>query len=131
MGANIRSFEFEIKTDELGEFEETSWDLSPKVSPHETMHLDQNGLPKIGVQLEPGMILFGRIGKAKAYATDRKPTDLEIHSLSFTDLNEQFGHLWTDSAERVPLDVHGTVIESEIELRPDGKKVAVVRVNLQ
>lgn len=78
-------FEIAVGRDELGEPEVCTWDLLPVVNSSETSHLDENGLPKIGTKLRPGMIMVGKIGKAKGFHRSRKPTNLELHGLSFNE----------------------------------------------
>ena len=126
----IREFKVEVSRDELGKFEETTWDLFPLLEPELTKHLDEDGLPKTGTLLKPGMVLVGKIGKTEAYLVDRKPTDLEIHDLSFGDLREQFGHLWKDASVRMPNGVTGNVVASEILNTSDGKRFAVIQVDV-
>ena len=115
-----RDLEITVGRDELGQPEECTWDLIPVVSSKLTSHLDADGLPKEGTVLHPGMILVGKIGKSKAYATGRKPTELEIQALDFEELKEQFGYLWIDSSFYVPEGMHGMVTSSERKLYADG-----------
>lgn len=114
--------------DESGEREEFSWDLIPLVPAQDTLHLNTNGLPKVGTCVTPGMILIGKIGKSREYGTCRKPTDLEANALSFQELNERFGNLWIDGCLRVPADCYGEVIESRLGVTPEGEPVAFVHV---
>jgi DNA-directed RNA polymerase beta subunit len=115
-----RVFEITVGRDELGQSEECTWDLIPVVSSELTSHLDADGLPKEGTVLHPGMILVGKIGKSKAYATERKPTELEIQALDFEELKEQFGHLWIDGSFYVPEGMHGVVTSCDRRLNADG-----------
>jgi DNA-directed RNA polymerase beta subunit len=131
MSEKFKIFEIIAEQDELGDSEEFSWDLSPIVNPENTSHLDENGLPKIGTTVSPGMILVGKIGKSKSYATDRKPTDLEIHGLDFIEFKNQFGHLWCDGSVYVPEGVFGEVESAEIKSSSDGKLTATVKLRLR
>ncbi len=128
MDDHVLVFEITANLDETGELEEFSWDLIPLVDPINTLHLDNNGLAKVGTMLQPGMILVGKIGKSKAYPASRKPTDLEFNALSFEELNRKFGHLWIDSSLRIPLDCYGEVIESTILVRENSRPTAIVRL---
>jgi DNA-directed RNA polymerase beta subunit len=65
--------------DELGEPEEFTWDLFPVVDSKATLHLDANGLPKVGTRTTPGMILVGKIGKTRSFDRSRQPSALELH----------------------------------------------------
>lgn len=116
--------------DELGELEEFTWDLSPTVDSEKTLHLNENGLPKVGSMLSPGMIVVGKIGKTQAFLSERKPTSLELNGLSYPELHERFGHLWKNTSEYVPEGVWGVV--QRVELIEDGVSlVAVVELQLQ
>ncbi len=126
----IRIFEIAIRRDELGEFEELSWDLVPLVDPKETLHLEPNGLPAVGTSVVPGMVLVGKIGKSKSYPTSRKPTSLELNALSFDNLRRQFGGLWVDRAFRVPEGCFGEVAEAKMSAQDDGTPVAVIKLRI-
>ena len=131
MGEKSAVFEIVAEQDELGGIEEFSWDLSPVVNPEDTSHLDENGLPKIGTVVSPGMVLVGKIGKSKAHATDRKPTNLEIHGLEFDEFKDQFGHLWVDGSAYVPDGVFGEVESAELRPNNDGNLAAIVKLRLR
>ena len=128
MSEKIKRIEVAIGVDEVGDTEELTWDLIPIVDAEQTKHLDEIGLPKPGTMLRPGMIMVGKIGKTKAYIAGRKPTDLELHSLGFGELQRQFAYLWNDCSERVPAAFYGVVVESRLETRDDGTNIAVVLV---
>ena len=130
MNNTIRSFTAKAKLDETGEFEEFTWNLSPTISDSETLHLKNDGLPKLGVRLSPGMILIGKIGKTKAYLTSAKPTALELNALDFQELRERFGHLWKNTSVYVPKDCWGVVESADCTEDDSGRKIAVVRVRL-
>lgn len=124
-----RVIEVSVGYDELGQPEECSWDLIPVVSSEFTSHLDIDGLPKEGTVLHPGMILVGKIGKSIAYATGRKPTELEIQSLDFKELEKQFGHLWIDRSYYVPNGTHGIVTDCERKLNANGTGTISIELN--
>ncbi len=118
-------FEVEANYDELGELEEFTWDLWPTVEAEKTLHLDENGLPRIGSHLSPGMIVVGKIGKTKAYCSERKPTSLELHGLSEAELHDKFGHLWKHTSQCVPDGVSGIVEEARLVEESGVKKARV------
>lgn len=130
MNDQIEVFEVVANLDEIGDEEEFSWDLVPLVNSSETIHLDPNGLPKLGTIMTPGMIMIGKIGKSKAYPSSRKPTALEIAALSFQDLRSQFGHLWIDSSLRVPSGLRGKVVECRIDVAETGRLKAIVEIEV-
>ena len=124
----ILSVRVPIGKDEIGLVEECSWDLIPVVHPDSTKHLDNDGLPRKGTVLRPGMILIGKLGKTGAYATSRKPTALELQALGFDELREQFGHLWVDRCAYVVPEMAGQVVDAVRQTNSDGSEVAVVAI---
>lgn len=128
MSESVKVFRLVAGVDESGEREVFSWDLIPLVPAQDTLHLDTNGLPKVGTCVSPGMILIGKIGRSSKYEMSRKPTALEVHELSFRKLKMQFGKLWIDGSLRVPADCYGEVIESRLDMTAEGEPVAFVRV---
>jgi DNA-directed RNA polymerase beta subunit len=130
MEQEIIKFEVQANPDETGELEEFTCDLFPVVSSKSTLHLDDEALPKVGVLLSPGMIVVGKIGKTRAFLLERKPTSLEIHGMTFQELNKRFSHLWKNSSEYMPEGVHG-VVESA-KLVEDGQiRKAIVEIRVQ
>lgn len=116
--------------DELGEPEVFTWDLFPVVDPSATLHLDTNGLPKIGTRIAPGMIIVGKIGKTRSFDRSRQPSALELHGLSFDDLQSRFGSMWTDGSLYADPDTAGIVEQASIET-VNGQQVAVVLMNVE
>lgn len=120
-------------TDELGEPEEFTWDLFPVVDPKKTLHLDTNGLPKVGTRIVPGMIVVGKIGKTRDTPSERffsgfappGPTTLEMYGLPFEELHARYGHMWKDSSLYADCQTTGIVKEAYLE-DCCGKKRAVV-----
>jgi len=113
--------------DETGALEELSWDLFPIVRSPDTMHLQDNGVPKVGVQIKPGMIIVGKIGKTKYFDAARQPNDLEIHGLPFEELRNRFGRMWQDRSLYATPEICGTVISARVE-KIDGKFRAIVEL---
>jgi DNA-directed RNA polymerase beta subunit len=129
----VKSVEAKMKTrievvaniDELGESEEFSWDVFPIVDPKATLHLEGDGLPKIGTRIAPGMIIVGKIGKTRTYDDSRRPTALDIHALSFDELRSRFGDMWNDTSLYASSETTGIVTHASIE-NIRGKQTAVV-----
>ncbi len=61
--------------DQMREPEEFTWDI-PFVT--KTLHLDRNGLPKIGTHIKPGMVIVGKLGKTKDFNPAKIHSCLEI-----------------------------------------------------
>lgn len=101
--------------DEQGEWEEFTWDLVPVVPAEATMHLQGDGLPKIGAFVPAGGILVGKIGKTKAFRADKVPTALELHGLEFGALNARFGSMWYDASCYATSETAGNVVEAYFE----------------
>ena len=66
------------EVDEYGLPVEFTWDLFPLVAASETQHLDENGLPKKGMLVQPGMILVGKMGRTKKFDPSVKPSPLAL-----------------------------------------------------
>ena len=111
--------------DEQGDLEEFTWDLLPVVDPHQTRHLDENGLPRIGTPILAGMILVGKLGKSSAFNESEQPSSLEIQGLPFPALQARYGHLWKDSSRYATEEFHGTVEKAHFE-KVNGKLHAIV-----
>jgi DNA-directed RNA polymerase beta subunit len=111
--------------DETGAWEEITWDLFPVVDPAMTLHLDSNGLPKVGTPITPGMILIGKIGKTHDYDPSRQPTTLEIQGLPFEELRLRYGNMWKDLSLYADAGTSGLVKDAFIE-SCQGKQRAVV-----
>lgn len=125
---NIVILESLVEIDETGEEEVLTNDLFPLVDLTFTSHLDEQGLPKIGTFLKPGMIAIGKIAYSRAALYERKPTDLEIHALDRETIKSKFGHLWENRSVYVPEDVTGIVEKAEIIQLPSGKSKAIVAI---
>ena len=122
----VLSLSASAEKDALGDYGEFSGDLFPLVESGETAHLDEDGLPRPGRPLGPGMIAIGKIGRSLAYEHGRRPTDLEIHALESRGLKKRYGHLWTDTSVRVPRGIHGVVVDSTLNRGDDGAATATV-----
>ena len=120
-----RRVEVVAGTDGMGEPEEFTWDLFPVVDPQKTTHLSANGLPKPGTHIVPGMILVGKIGKARTYDSSRQPTSLEIQGLPFDELRSRYGSMWEDSSLYADSQTSGIVKDAFIDSY-QGKQRAVV-----
>jgi DNA-directed RNA polymerase beta subunit len=116
--------------DELGDPEVFTWDLLPVVDPKATTHLDDNGLPKVGTRITPGMILVGKIGKTLGFDRSRQPTAVELHGLPFNELRSRFGNMWKDGSLYANADTVGIVEQASIE-NVDGEQVAVVLLKVE
>jgi DNA-directed RNA polymerase beta subunit len=114
--------------DEQGNLEEFTWDLFPVVPVERTLHLQSNGLPKIGVYIPAGGILVGKIGKTKSYYADKLPSSLEMHGLEFDALKAKFGTMWYDASVYASSDNAGVVVDAFFESR-ENRSVAVVIID--
>ena len=116
-----------LQRDELGEPEEFSWDLFPVVDTALTLHLDQNGLPKKGTVIRPGMIVVGKIGKSSSYDPLNEPDAREIHCCEFAELSSKYGHMWRDTSYYARPEDCGTVEDAWIEGSNPAKGVVVIQ----
>lgn len=111
--------------DELGEPEQLTWDLFPVVESVQTVHLDENGLPKVGTAIRPGMILVGKIGKTRRFDPKKQPTALEIQGSDFRALNTKYGAMWKDTSLYATATTAGIVQHAYLEETPCGLKAVV------
>ncbi|HEY2837680.1 MAG TPA: hypothetical protein VGJ26_00915 [Pirellulales bacterium] len=117
--------------DELGEPEELTWDLLPVVDSLLTAHLDENGLPKKGTTITPGMVLVGKIGKSRSHDPAKQPTALEIESLDFAELSSRYASMWQNTSCYATSDDAGTVSDAWIEESEPTKAVVIVELHQQ
>ena len=111
--------------DELGEPEQFTWDLFPIVDSSKTLHLDQNGLPKAGTYVRPGMIVVGKIGKTAKWNPSSQPSALEIHGSHSSELNRKYGAMWKDSSLYATESLCGIVERAYLEDTPSGLRAVV------
>jgi len=116
--------------DELGEPEQFTWDLFPVVAPERTLHLDENGLPKAGTRIAPGMVLVGKIGQTRSFDPSRRPNALELHGLSFDELRSRYGGIWYDASTYADNETAGIIEHASLETAY-GQQVAVVFINVE
>jgi hypothetical protein len=113
--------------DETGLPEEFSWDLFAIVPAGETVHLDQDGLSKVGTKITAGMIIVGKVGRSSKYSQSALPTCLEIHALDFSQLKARFGHLWIDGSLYATEDTVGKVLSARLD-RTETLATAIVEL---
>jgi len=117
--------EVKQQRDELGELEEFTWDLFPLVDGEQTKHLEENGLPKVGAVIAPGMILVGKIGKTRKFDPARQPNALEIHGLPLEEVRARYGDMWIHTSLYASEDTAGTVRKAYFEESPVALKAVV------
>ena len=113
--------------DEQGDLEEFTWDLFPVVDPQLTRHLDENGLPRTGAKIVPGMVLVGKLGKSSTYHESAHPSPLEVQGLHFSALCSLYGHLWKNTSLYSTEEHCGTVENAYFE-KDQGRLRAVVEL---
>lgn len=111
--------------DELGEQVEFTSDLAPLVPLAKTAHLDENGLPSVGTQIMPGMVIVGRIGKTRQYDKTKAPDCLEYLNLSDDELRIKYGNMWKDYSIYAESVHRGKVISSQLVNTSNGCKAIV------
>ena len=124
----IRTLEVFGELDELGHPEEFTWDLFPVVESNKTQHLDDNGLPRKGTRIDPGMIVVGKIGKSREFDPSCQPSALEIQGLSRSELSKKYGAMWKDGSLYADPSMTGIVKEAHMEDR-DARRCAVVVIS--
>lgn len=111
--------------DEYGLPVELTWDLFPLVAASQSEHLDENGLPKKGTLIQPGMILVGKIGRTKKFDPFVKPSALEVHGLSFEELRAKYGHMWKNYSVIATSENSGVVERAFLKKTANGVKAIV------
>ena len=114
--------------DEKGEPEEFTSDLFPNIDSNATDHLDENGLPRIGTQIRPGMIVVGKHGQSATYEKSKLPTSQDLHGLSQTELNQKYGHLWKVTPVYADRESVGVVTAAYLE-EANGKQQAIIELD--
>ena len=97
--------------------------------PHSaTSHLQENGMPPVGLEMQPDMILICKIGATEFHRPDALPGDLEIHASDEQALIKKYSHLFYDASFYTPEYAHGTVISARMEKSGSFQR-AVVRLD--
>lgn len=125
----IREFTLEQGLDELGFEEEFTNDSFLILPDAHTEHLDADGLPAVGTQIMPGMIMIAKFGTTKSYARSKLPSDLEQWSHSKQELIEKYKHMFYDACLYAPPGVTGKVVAAWLE-PCNARSRAVVRIQL-
>jgi hypothetical protein len=113
--------------DEMGEPESFTKDLfyvANVANAKDLSHLTVHGLPELGTEIRPGMILIGKLGAKKEYGTLRKMTDLEYYVLCEGEKYDELRAYWRqriyDGSIYAPSRCAGTVVAAYFEI--DGKE---------
>jgi DNA-directed RNA polymerase beta subunit len=122
---NLVKIETWQERDETGNFEAISWDLFPIVISTETQHLQDNGVPKIGVKIKSGMIIVGKIAKTSQFDPNKGPNSLEIHGWPFEKLKATYGKMWKDTSIYSTEESEGTVVTASVEKIGDRLRATV------
>jgi DNA-directed RNA polymerase beta subunit len=112
--------------DSSGDLEEFTWDLFPVVPADLTTHLDADGLPKIGTEIKPGMIVVGKIGKSSTFDPGCQPMLGEANWLSFEEMRDKYGHQWRNTSFYATPETVGTVTEAYLTGDGESQRAVVV-----
>lgn len=118
----------EQSPDALGDPEVFSFDLWPVVEDTQTLHLDENGLPRPGTVMLPRMVLVGRIGKSSTYNSENEPTSLEIHAMTPLAARGKFGHMWHDNCVYVASGATFEVLSARLIINDNGSMLAELTI---
>ncbi len=105
---HIESFELEVRDTKLGE-EELTNDI-PNVSEEATKDLDENGIIRIGANVEEGDILIGKI--TPKGETDPTPEEKLLRAI----FGDKAGDV-KDASLKVPPSIEGVVIDKQLYAR--------------
>ena len=126
----IIEYSLEQEFDLRGCLEEFTNDAYLTLPSASTGHLDEDGLPSVGRDVFPGMLLIGRFGTTASYREGGLPNDLERWSEDEESLIKRHGHMFYDRSFYVPAGVYGKVKEAYLEEIEGGRKRAVVRIDV-
>jgi DNA-directed RNA polymerase beta subunit len=112
--------------DSTGDLEEFTWDLFPVVPAELTVHLNSDGLPKVGTQIRPGMIVVGKIGKSPTFDRDCQPTPGEANWSSFEEMRDKYAHQWYNASFYATSETVGTVTEAYLSGDGETQRAVVV-----
>ncbi len=115
---HIESFELEVRDTKLGE-EELTNDI-PNVSEEATKDLDENGIIRIGANVEEGDILIGKI--TPKGETDPTPEEKLLRAI----FGDKAGDV-KDASLKVPPSVEGVVIDKQLYARAKKDKFQKVQ----
>ncbi len=118
--------EIQQEYDDQGELEEFTWDLFPIVDAERTLHLDEDGLPKPGTMITPGMIIVGKIAKTLAYDPQNQPSSMEIQSGELDAIRGKYGRMWRDCSKYADESIAGVVESAHLESAQHGLRAIVV-----
>jgi DNA-directed RNA polymerase subunit beta len=115
---HIESFELEVRDTKLGE-EELTNDI-PNVSEEATKDLDENGIIRIGANVEEGDILIGKI--TPKGETDPTPEEKLLRAI----FGDKAGDV-KDASLKVPPSIEGVVIDKQLYARAKKDKFQKVQ----
>lgn len=118
--------EIRRERDSAGDLEEFTWDLFPVLPAEVTLHLDSNGLPKLGTEIRPGMIVVGKIGRSPTYDSNCQPTSIEANGLSFDELHAKYAHQWRNTSFYATPETVGTVTEAYLSGAGETQRAVVI-----
>jgi DNA-directed RNA polymerase subunit beta len=102
---HVDEFEMQVRDTKRGE-EELTREI-PNVSEDAIKHLDENGLIRIGAEINPGDILIGKI--TPKGETDPTPEEKLLRAI----FGDKAGDV-KDASLRVPPSIHGVVIDKKL-----------------
>lgn len=127
--SEIREFRLIQRVDAQGNCEEFTSDMSLILGSEKTHHLTDDGLPRIGSRITPGMILIAKIGATEEYDRRSLPDDMELLTSDESTLARKYARMFHDGSLYAPDDLNGTV-RNAFFTEDDGRRVAVVEVEV-
>jgi len=124
----VKRFTLTQELDEQGRLEEFCSDAGYILKRETTRHLQDNGLPKIGTYVQPGICLIAKFGATSSYSKSRMPSEMESLASDEDELIERYGHMFYDGSLYVPDGVFGVVTNADFSLNEAGRKLAIVEI---
>jgi DNA-directed RNA polymerase beta subunit len=123
----LREFRLAQQLDKVGDLEEFTSDSSLIVERCRTVHLNDDGLPKVGADVYPGMCLIAKFGATESFDKSKLPNDMESLATDEVTLICKYGYMFYDASLYVPEGLYGLVEHAEF-LENDGMLTAIVHV---
>ncbi len=95
---NMNTIKCPRLVDATGHMEEFTNDLSYIAKTEEYSYLLDNGLPKIGTKISPGMLLIGKIGQKSIEARDSL-NEVQRYAATESKLNDYYNNWLYDGSE--------------------------------
>lgn len=113
--------------DEFGDTEEFTSDVSVLVGDDAAVHLDSDGLPKVGTALRIGMIAVGKLGRKRGFSREKMPRSVDLRFFSPEEIQRRYRELVYNASRYILANEQGTVVEAFFD-GVEPSRIAIVRI---